>query len=161
MVTPASTRAKRSAEVDLEDAAHLGQRDDDRVFLRDRAAGERRAGAARHDIDLLVAAKAHDARDLLGRARQRDGERQAAVGGQRVGLESAPARFVGDQAVGRQERARGPRAITRGRRMLVRRRKGDVDSRRQGCLPVMFDLDDTAALLGEAEIDRYAPPPAE
>ena len=38
-------------EVDLEDAAHLGQADDDRVFLRDGAAGERRAGAARHDID--------------------------------------------------------------------------------------------------------------
>ena len=38
-------------EVDLEDAVHLGQAEDDRVLLRDGAAGERGAGAARHDVD--------------------------------------------------------------------------------------------------------------
>ena len=114
-------------EVDLENAAHLGQRDDDGVLLRDRAARERGAGAARHDIDLLVAAEPHDARDLLGRARQRDRERQAAVGGERVGLERAPPEFVGNQAFGRQDRreALDDRAAARQDR-LVQARKGDV-----------------------------------
>ena len=114
-------------EIDLEDAAHLGQRDDDRVLLRDRAARERGPGAARHDIDLLVAAEPHDARDLLGRARQRDRERQAAVGRQRVGLERAPAGFVGDEAFGREDRREmlDDRGAARKDR-LVQARKGDV-----------------------------------
>ena len=65
---------------------------------------ERGAGAARHDVDAGVAAEPHDARDLVGRARQDDGERQPAIGGQRVGLEGAPPGEVGDQAVGGQDR---------------------------------------------------------
>ena len=44
-------------EIDLEDAGHLGEADDDRVLLRDRAAGERSAGAARHDVDARLAAE--------------------------------------------------------------------------------------------------------
>ena len=114
-------------EVDLEDAAHLGQGDDDRVFLRDRAARERGPGAARHDIDLLVAAEPHDARDLLGRARQRHRERQAAVGSERVGLERPPAGFVGNEAFGRQDRrqALDDRPAARKDR-LVEAGKGDV-----------------------------------
>jgi hypothetical protein len=66
-------------EVHLQDAVHLGQRDDDRVFLRDRPARERRAGAARNDVDLLVPAEPQHARDFLGRARQRHCERQPSV----------------------------------------------------------------------------------
>ena len=51
-----------------------------------------------------VAAEFHHARDLFARARQDDGERQPAVGGERVGLESAPPGEIGDQAVGGQDR---------------------------------------------------------
>jgi hypothetical protein len=36
-------------KIDLEDPVHLGQADDDSVLLRNGAAGERRAGAARHE----------------------------------------------------------------------------------------------------------------
>ena len=45
-------------EVDVEDAVHLGDADDDRVLLRDGAAGERGAGAARHHLDALLMAEA-------------------------------------------------------------------------------------------------------
>ena len=81
-------------------------------------------GAARHDIDLLVAAEPHDARDLLGRARQRHRERQAAVGGQRVGLEGAPAGFVGDEAFARQDRREARRRIASRRARMVSSSRG-------------------------------------
>ncbi len=38
-------------EVDLENAAHLAQAEDDRVLLRNGAAGQRGSRAARHDVD--------------------------------------------------------------------------------------------------------------
>jgi hypothetical protein len=112
-------------EVDLQDAVHLRQTEDDRVLLRDRAARQRSAGAARHDIDAGVAAEPHDARDLVGRARQRDRERHAAIGGQRVGLEGAPPGEVGDQAVGGQDRREA------GEDLVAPPQDGGVDRRKR------------------------------
>ena len=89
--------------VDLEDAVHLGDADHDRVLLRDRAAGERGAGAAGHHRHALLPAIAQHGGDLPRRRRQHDGERQATIGGQRVGLVGAALVLGGDQRVGRDE----------------------------------------------------------
>ena len=123
-------------EVDLEDAVHLAEAEDDRVLLRDRAARQRRAGAARHDVDPAVAAEAHDTRDLVDRARQGDRERQAAIGGQRVGLEGASSGDVGDQTVGRQDRGEaGDDLVAPRQDRRIGRRKGDLrHGRRLPCV---------------------------
>ena len=44
-------------EIDVEDAVHLGDAEDDGVLLREGAAGERGAGAARHDLDAIGVAE--------------------------------------------------------------------------------------------------------
>ena len=69
-----------------------------------RAAGQRRAGAAGDDLDPMRGEKFQDRRDLLGRGRQDDGERHGAVGGQRVGLVGAALVLGGDDAALAQNR---------------------------------------------------------
>ena len=125
----------------------LRQAEDDRVLLRDRAAGERSAGAARHDVDPGVAAELHHPRDLFARARQDHGERQAAIGGERVGLERAPSGDVGDQAVGGQDRGQaGKDLVAPGEDGLVDRRESDL---RHGEAPRLSRQYAGAARLGE------------
>ena len=68
-----------------------------------RAAGERGAGAARHHLDLGVVAIAEDLAHLLGALGQHHGERHAAIGGERIGLEGAAALEIGDQGRARRE----------------------------------------------------------
>ena len=72
--------------VDVEDAVHPHQPDHHRIRQRQRAAGQRGAGAARHHAHAVGVAEAHDGGDLLGGLRQHHGERHLAVGGQAVGL---------------------------------------------------------------------------
>ena len=90
-------------EVDLEHAVHLGDAEDDRVLRRDRAARERGAGAARHDLEPCSWQKRSTADDLLGRRRQHDRQRQPAVGGQRVGLVGAALVLRGHESLGRDK----------------------------------------------------------
>ncbi len=59
---------------------------------------QRRAGAARHHLQLVLVAVLENLRHVLGRARQHHGERNLPIGGQRVGLERAPTFLLGDHA---------------------------------------------------------------
>ena len=79
--------------------------DHHRVRHRQRAAGQRGAGAARHHAHAFSVAEAHHRGDLLGRVRQHDGERRLAIGGQAVGLVRLQAERFGDHRVGGQQRA--------------------------------------------------------
>ena len=84
-------------EVDGEHLAHARETQHDRVFERQGPSGERGACPARHDLDVVLLAKAEDGAHLLGILRQHDGKRQAAIGGERVGLEGAPPFLIGNQ----------------------------------------------------------------
>ena len=82
---------------------HARDAEHDGIFERQRAAGQRGAGAARHHLDLVVVAIAEDRAHLFGARRQHHGERHAAIGGERVGLEGAAALGIGDQGrIGRE-----------------------------------------------------------
>src|SRR5207253_11388445 len=58
--------------IDFDDPAQASCRDDYRARAGDRAAGEPRAGAARHDRYARIASGAHDRDDVLVGARDRD-----------------------------------------------------------------------------------------
>lgn len=90
-------------QIDFEDAVHLRQAEHDGIFLRNGAAGERSAGAARHDGNAVAVAIAHDGRNLGRGARQGDGERQAAIGHEGVGLERHQLARLMHQAFRRQK----------------------------------------------------------
>ncbi len=91
--------------VDVEDLVHPHHADDDRILHRQRAAGQRRAGAARDHPHAVAVAEAQDGGDLFGGLRQRDGERHLAVGRQPVGLVRLQAERFGDEAAFGQQRA--------------------------------------------------------
>ena len=59
--------------VDLEDAVHPRQADDDPALLWDRAAGETSTGAAGDHWQISLASQEHDLRHLLGCRREGDG----------------------------------------------------------------------------------------
>ena len=65
--------------IDRNDPPHACRRYDDRVGAGDRPAGETRARAARDDARALGARRAHDLSDFLGRARENDRGRRAAI----------------------------------------------------------------------------------
>jgi hypothetical protein len=90
-------------EIHVEDARHLRDADHDRVLLRDRASGERGAGAPRHDLDALLVAEAEHRCDLGGRGRQDDRQRNPPVGCEAVGLEGPPFVKARDERLGRYE----------------------------------------------------------
>ena len=85
-------------EVDGQQLVHARNTQHDRVFERQRATRERGARPARHDLDVVLVAVAEDGAHLLGVRRQHHRQRQAAIGGERVGLEGAAPLLVGDQA---------------------------------------------------------------
>ena len=90
--------------VDLEDAVHSRQADDDPALLRDRPAGETGAGAAGDDRQTSLASQENDLRHLLGGRRQGDG----AWGGGLDGAIDAAVVLV-DEEVGRAREDRvGP-----------------------------------------------------
>ncbi len=73
-------------EVDLEDAVHAGERDDDAARDRSGAAREPGAGAARDERDTRRVTRANDRLHLFGRPGQRDELGDRSVPGQPVAL---------------------------------------------------------------------------
>ena len=89
--------------VDVEHAVHARHADHQGVLGGQRPAGQRGAGAAGHHLDVVGVAVAEQPRHLLGGGGQGHGQRHAAVGGERVGLERASALLVGDDGAGGHE----------------------------------------------------------
>lgn len=90
-------------QIDFKDAVHLRQAEHDGILLRNGAAGERSAGAAGHDGNAVTVAITHDSRNFSRGARQGDGERQAAIGNEGIGLERHQLARLMNQAFGRQK----------------------------------------------------------
>ena len=72
--------------INVQNAIELGHAEQYAVGERQRAAGERGAGAARYDFDAGFLAIAQHRRDLLDAGRQSDDQRRLAVGCQPVAL---------------------------------------------------------------------------
>ncbi len=72
--------------IDLADAVELGKPEQHAVAERQRAAGQRGAGTARHHLDAFAVAKPQHLRDLGGGFRQHHDHRQLAIGGEPVAL---------------------------------------------------------------------------
>ncbi len=89
--------------IDIEDAVHLGEAEDDGIFLGYRAAGKRGAGAARNDGNAVAMAIFHDRSHFRCRARQGNGERQAAIGHEGVGFEGHEFARLVDQTLRGQQ----------------------------------------------------------
>ena len=115
--------------VDVEYSIELTEADDDGVGRRYRAARQRRAGAARHDLHAFARGVAQDRGDFGRRLRQRDGERPLSVRRQRIGLvrrephvvvddvafAHEPAERAHDLGAARDERGVGCRQADHGR----------------------------------------------
>ena len=85
--------------VDLQHAVELAEAQQDGVAHRHGTARERGAGAARHDLDLVVLAVAQDRRDLRHRLGQDHDQRHLAVGRERIALVGPHALQVVDHAL--------------------------------------------------------------
>ena len=72
--------------VDLDDLVELAQAYDDGVLGGDRAARERRSGAARHDLHAFAVRELQNRGDFRRRLRQHDCERPTPIRRQCVGL---------------------------------------------------------------------------
>ena len=99
-------------EVDLEDAVHAGERDDDAARDRRRASREPRAGAARDERDTRRVARADDRLHLLGRRGQCDELGDRAVPGQPVALVDAELLELRDDVLAPE---RAPQLLDEGR----------------------------------------------
>ena len=116
----------RLSKSTLEHAVHLGDADDDGVLLRDGAAGERGAGAARHDLDALAwqNLSTADTSSVVEGSTTASG--MLAVGGERVGLEGAPLVLRDDQRLGRDERPQaGDNLVAAGEHARIGFREAD------------------------------------
>jgi hypothetical protein len=96
-------RRRAVEQVDIQDARHLRQTDDDRVLLRNGAAGERGAGAPRHDRNAVAAAIFEHRGHVLRRLGKNDRERHPPIGDKRIRLEGLEAALVADEAAFRQQ----------------------------------------------------------
>ena len=85
--------------IDLEDALHAPHADQYAVFARQRAAGQRSAGAARHDGNAFGGCVFQDFADLLAVGRQDADQRHLVIGAERIGIESGKAGLIRDHAV--------------------------------------------------------------
>ena len=94
-------------EIDLLDAVELHHRNKDAVLKRQGAAGQRGAGAARHDLDVVGMAPGKDGLEFFDGRGQHHGERQVGVGGEAVALIGAPADFAVDDAFAAHDFAQG------------------------------------------------------
>ena len=92
-------------EVDLADAVELGHAEQHAVHERQRAAGERGAGPARHHLDALRMAEREHAAHLLRGLRQHHDHGELAIGGQAIGLVGAHLPLGGDHALTRHDGA--------------------------------------------------------
>ena len=93
--------------VDLQHAVELAQAQQDRVADRHGAARQRGAGAARHDLDLVVLAVAQDGRDLGHRLGQDHDQRHLAVGRERIALVGPHAVEIVDDPLARHDGPQG------------------------------------------------------
>ncbi|MGY4348332.1 hypothetical protein ACVWXM_004799 [Bradyrhizobium sp. GM7.3] len=73
-------------EIDLADALELAEAQKHAVFQRQRAAGQRGAGAAGHHLDALPCTIFQDQRNLLGRVGQHNDHRRLPIGRQPIGF---------------------------------------------------------------------------
>ena len=90
--------------VDLADAVELRHAEQHAVGQRQRAAGQRGAGAARHHLDAIVVAVAQHRGDLCGGLRQHHHHRQRLVGGEPVGFVGPHLALGGDHPLARHDR---------------------------------------------------------
>ena len=91
-------------EIDLEDAVHPRERDDDPIGDREGAAGEAGAGAARDERDALAGADADDRPHLGGRAGEDDELGRGAPAREPVAVVDAELLGLRDHVVGRRRR---------------------------------------------------------
>ena len=92
-------------EIDLADALEFAQPQQHAIGQRQRAAGQRGAGAARHHLDALLEAVFQDLRHLFGGVRQHHHHRRLAIGHQPVGLVGQHFGRTVDHALARHDRA--------------------------------------------------------
>ncbi len=90
-------------EIDLADAVELGEPEQHAIAERQRAAGQRRAGAARHNLDAFAMAIAEHGGDLRGGLRQHHNHRQLAIGGEPIALVRPHGLFGRDDALARHD----------------------------------------------------------
>ena len=92
-------------EIDLADALEFAEAQQHGVGQRQRAAGQRGAGAARHHLDALLEAIFQHLRDLLGGVRQHHHHRRLAIGHQAIGFVRDHLGGTVDHALARHDRA--------------------------------------------------------
>ena len=93
--------------IEAHDAVQARRRQHHAIGDRQGAAGQARAGAARHDRHVQRAADAEDGDDLFLRVGQSDHHRQLAIGGQAVAFVGARILGIGQHAAGRQHGQQG------------------------------------------------------
>ena len=93
--------------VDLADMVEFAEAEEDAVAERQRAARQRSAGAARHDLDALLVAIGENGRDLRRGLRQYHHHGQLPIGGQPVAFERPHPLFGGDDAFARHDALEG------------------------------------------------------
>ena len=141
--------------VDLEHAVELAHAQQDRVADRHRAARQRGAGAARHDLHAAVLAIAQDRGDLGHRLGQHHDQRHLAIGRQRVALVGTHAVEVVDHALARHDGAQ------RGDDLGPAGENGGIE-RRHLHAPILTPTEKAAEAGGSAacfEAGRPAPSP--
>ena len=92
-------------EIDLADALEFAQAQQHRIGQRQRAAGQRGAGAARHHLDALLEAIFQNLRNLFGGVRQHHDHRRLAIRHQAVGLVRHHFSGAVDHTLARYDRA--------------------------------------------------------
>ena len=113
-------------EIDLADALELAEPQQHAVGQRQRAAGQRGAGAARHHLDALLEAVFQDLRDLLRGVRQHHDHRRLPIGHQAIGLVGQHFGRAVDHALARHDRAqRGDDGVTAVQNRLIGSRHHD------------------------------------
>jgi hypothetical protein len=90
-------RCSAVGEIHVKNAIHARKADNDAVCGRKRSTGKRGACTSGDHLDAVLTAKLKDAADLFGRARQNHRQRDRAVGGERIGLESFEPGLVAHQ----------------------------------------------------------------
>ena len=92
-------------QIDLEDRVEAAHDQQHRVLQRQRAAGQRCAGSARHDANAVLVAIFEDLRDLTRGFGQHDHQRQLAIGRQTIALEGPHLVDCVDNALARHDSA--------------------------------------------------------
>jgi hypothetical protein len=90
-------------EVDFTNALELAEPEQNTIGQRQRAARQRGARPARHDLDAVVMAVFQDLRDLLGGVRKHHNHRRLAVGSERIGLVGLHFPCRGNHALARHD----------------------------------------------------------